>query len=99
MERCIERGSQAIIDNQDYLAAFGLSTQRSCSAGVLWNHIATRFVQAGHSLSEPVRIALSQGTLAERILRSLGSSPDHQRIVAVYSNLASCLRSGSSFVG
>ena len=82
------------------LALFGLPAAAACSAGALWQTITGRLVAHGALAGEHaagVAPILERGTLARRIVTSLGGAArgDLQR---VYRRLAACLEHGESFV-
>lgn len=95
----IKDAGNAVIANRDYLLMFGLMKQDQMSAQKLWQHL---FVELYGDLSEGCRqhIAhvLEHGCLASRILQHTGKTPSHQKLVAVYKELAACLHEDRAFV-
>jgi hypothetical protein len=47
---------------------------------------------------EKIEAILTHGSLAQRIISALGSTPDHATIVSVYQKLAGCLNRNEMFV-
>jgi len=94
---CVQRGDKAVIDNASLLQAFGLDRAR-CTAGEIWRQLDERLLPRDAS---PTRAALdvllSEGPLARRILRRLGSDFDRDDLQQVYAELGSCLASGRTF--
>ncbi|MGV9012930.1 MAG: carboxylate-amine ligase [Flavobacteriales bacterium] len=80
------------IKNREFLLMFGLD-RPTATAQELWNHL---FEQVEGSISpeggKAIRHILDHGCLASRILARTGAAPDKDRIIAVYKELATCLR-------
>lgn len=99
--KVIKDGQEAIITNQAYLQAFNYQERPFATAKDLWQHILNE--QSVTSKLEPVwaaviDIILTEGNLAERILRSLPDDFEKPQIIAVYQQLAECLRYGNLFL-
>ncbi|MFN4258062.1 MAG: glutamate-cysteine ligase family protein [Gemmataceae bacterium] len=96
----IRAADQAVIDNADYLALFGLSGVRSCSAAELWRHLLATLPNTSANqavVAEPaLRLILEEGPLARRILTALdhAETPARAALAAVYRRLADCLAEG-----
>lgn len=91
----IKDADAAVITNQSYLKALGL-TAAPATAREVWSHIITRTLAAEPNYPEfkpAVDILLSQGCLSRRLLSALGPVPDRHRITSVYRTLAECLYS------
>lgn len=91
----IRDADAAVIDNRDYLRAFGLTGSRPVRAMDLWQHTVER---ARPSTDGPLGTILTRGPLARRIARALGSAPDRARLHAIYMQLAECLAVGGIFI-
>lgn len=96
----IRDGEAALIEDADYLAAFGYPGRRA-SAGELWQHLVATLLPESAS-NRPTRAILAtllqQGTLARRLLRALGPKPGREKIQEVYRQLCDCLQQGRLFV-
>lgn len=100
LDRCIDDGEEAMIEDAAYLRIFGLGSAR-CSARELWAHIVD---QCGDEMSRrPVfrralDVILGQGPLARRILRRVGGDTSRGALECVYRRLCECLARGEMFV-
>ncbi|MGD2063461.1 MAG: glutamate-cysteine ligase family protein [Nitrospirota bacterium] len=98
----IHDGEAAVITDPEYLAALGIDGDR-CTAGELWSHLVATCLPANVADNAEWHDALAhiagQGTLARRIARRVGRSPDHQRLVEVYGELCDCLDGDTLFDG
>lgn len=97
---CIEHAEQATIDEPEYLKIFGVQ-RAEVEAGALWWRIAERVHAKGarhHGLwTVPVELVLTRGTLARRLLDTLGTAPTRADLRKVYGDLAQCLVAGRMF--
>jgi carboxylate-amine ligase len=96
----IADADDAIVDNPRFLEAFGLSGTRSVRAGELWQHlIETQFeTRPEHAAAgAALRVIVSEGCLARRILRATGPKPGPDLLREVYVRLADCLAHGQAF--
>ncbi|MHC5003480.1 MAG: carboxylate-amine ligase [Planctomycetota bacterium] len=96
--RTIRDGEAALVDNDRFLAIFG-RPEHPCSAGELWAALAEELLPAGAEAWPALHVLLGRGTLARRITRALGASPDRDRLRAVYGALCDCLEEGRMFDG
>lgn len=96
LDAVIVDGEQALIDDRDYLAAFGWSDGPTI-AGRLWRHIAGSLGLEGTGRGEPLGVILDEGPLARRILAAIDGSVELPRLREVYTGLADCLRDGRVF--
>lgn len=106
--KTLAEGERAPIEDERYLAAFGIHGNRS-TAGDLWRHLlqTTLFTaDASTPWREPLELILEEGPLARRILRRLGvetSAPadgerlDRSAVSTVYHELCACLAEGRLF--
>lgn len=95
--RCVEAGNEAIIDNGDYLALWGLPRKPISARGV-WEHLlASRDVNLPSREREDAAWLVANGTLAQRLVGTLGPTPSSSELRHVYSQLAACLQSGERF--
>jgi len=71
--RCIRHGEAAIIDHPDLLRALGV-TRSAMAAGDLWSHLRERTLSAAGPWDHPLNVIERRGTLATRLLRSVGAA-------------------------
>lgn len=95
----IKDAGGATLSNRDYLIMFGLMGKEHLTAQKIWQHL---FVEVYDVLSDGCRhhIAhiLEHGSLAKRIVAHTGKNPSHEKLVAVYTQLAECLDSDTAFL-
>lgn len=92
-------GQSATIRASNYLDIFGMS--RPGSAKEVWHHIMKQLVQQNKTIKNwnpELSLVLSEGTLSDRILKSLNGDYSAESIKAVYHRLASCLEQNRMFV-
>jgi gamma-glutamyl:cysteine ligase YbdK (ATP-grasp superfamily) len=101
LEKTVESAQDAIIDNTEYLQAFGME-ETSAKAGELWQHILNRILYTGNSPLEKWRneldIILNEGTLSHRILRRLEGNYSRENIITVFKQLSGCLAQNKMFL-
>jgi len=85
---CAQHGATAALADPGWCAAFGLDP--GLRAGEAWRELAGRG-WLGEGAGSTLAPMLEHGTLAERILRRLGSDPDVEHIIELYRELAGCL--------
>jgi carboxylate-amine ligase len=93
---------QAEIFSSEFPEAFGL--QAPCTAKQLWQHIHARLLErAGHAgldkWGPELSVILNEGTLSDRILRSMNNDYSLASIKKVYRHLADCLAQNKMFLG
>jgi carboxylate-amine ligase len=95
------KAQDAVLDNQEYLALFGLQA-KSALARELWQHIFDRLVNGGNmklkEIEKELLIIFEKGTLAQRIIQSIGNDKSKENIRQVYSRLANCLSANELFL-
>ncbi|MEO8066589.1 MAG: glutamate-cysteine ligase family protein [Flavobacteriales bacterium] len=93
----IVKAGAATISNTEYLRMFGID-QEKATVNAIWQKLFEE-VSAGLSPScqEHIRFILDRGCLASRISKRAGKSPDHQRLLEVYTDLAACLAGDKAF--
>ena len=96
LRRCVERGENAIIDSPRYLQVLGVPAVTQ-SAGTVWRKLARLVPDQLHAHRCALDVILGDGTLATRLLRSIGSTCDHAALVTTYRRLRECLASGRMF--
>lgn len=102
LERTTDHSQEALIDNVDYLQAFGFP-EKSAKAVDLWRHILDRIVSSGNGAMSnwkpEIDVILKEGTLSQRIVKALGSDQSHENIKKVYKQLSGCLAQNKMFFG
>lgn len=97
----IRDADRAVIDNDAYLAGFGLGRKR-VSAGELWTHLITTLADGGTAELLPfmpvLKTILKHGPLARRILDALGEQPSLDDMATTYRELCNCLAMGKLFL-
>ncbi len=87
-------GAAAVIEDPSILQAWGVSSS-SVSVGELWRRLLE---EARSEIGSPwegvLDQILRQGSLAERLRRLLGPTPDRATLLDVYHRLADCLHHG-----
>jgi carboxylate-amine ligase len=96
LRQCVKDGENARIDNGDYLRVFGIAGH-SQRAGDVWRTLA----KGSEGRIAPHRavldVILNEGTLASRLLRSVGPDVNAKTLLATYRRLCDCLAHGRMF--
>jgi len=94
-------GQQAEILSSEYPGAFGLAAP--CTAHDLWRHIHSTLLKKGNTglekWSPEISVILNEGTLSDRILRSMNGNYSMDSIRNTYRHLADCLAQNKMFLG
>ncbi len=103
LDRCVDLGHTAVIDDRELLGAFGIQTT-SVSAQDFWRHClqsATSLpLPAGHErLATDAQRIVERGCLASMLLEAAGPNPPHEELVSIYRELHQCLLGNRLFVG
>jgi len=96
----IRDGENTVIEDRDYLRAFGLADRDGCTAGELWRHIHGSVADERHldeREREALGVILEEGSLSSRILRTLGADTSESATRNVFERLGACLREGRMF--
>lgn len=98
LQKVLATGTQAVIENQQYLRTFG-SDATAMNVAQLWEHI---IAQLGKQLTVRSRdhamFILREGNLAQRIIRATGATPDAHKLAQVYGRLCSALIKDEAFL-
>jgi gamma-glutamyl:cysteine ligase YbdK (ATP-grasp superfamily) len=93
-------GQRAEILSSEISESFGL--QAPCTALELWKHILEKLLADGNSSLEPwlpeISTILNEGTLSDRILRSMDKDYSLESIRNTYRHLCDCLAQGKMFI-
>jgi carboxylate-amine ligase len=94
-------GQQAQINSSEFPAAFGCTAP--CTAKDLWQHIFSRLLRKGvdglEQWKPELSVILNEGTLSDRIIRSLKGDSSLDSIKRTYRFLADCLAQNKMFLG
>ena len=96
LRQCVEHGDTARIDNADYLRVLGV-TAASPSAGDVWRALAEQSSRRVAPHRAALDVILDEGTLASRLLRSVGPNVDAATLLTTYRRLCDCLARGRMF--
>lgn len=100
LQETIRNAENAVIDNQEYLALFGMSGN-AITAGQLWKALLKEVERQQPDFIRPwmpqLKVILEQGTLATRILKSLADVYSAENINMVYRELSDCLMYNEMF--
>ncbi|MBS1542330.1 MAG: glutamate--cysteine ligase [Bacteroidetes bacterium] len=93
-------GPHAVIQHPELLNIFDFKSP--CTAGELWKTILDRLIRKGYQSLEKwkpeLSIILTEGTLSNRILRSIPSSPSREDLAKTYRRLSECLEQNKMFL-
>ena len=96
LRQCVKDGENARIDNPDYLRVFGITDSRP-SAGDVWRTLAKASARQIAPHRDALDVILNEGTLASRLLRSVGPDVNAKTLLAAYRRLCDCLAHGRMF--
>jgi glutamate---cysteine ligase / carboxylate-amine ligase len=97
LDKTIAQGSSSIIQDPRYLQIFGV-TEPDMRVRDLFTLLFEKLSSKIPADQQQVlRTILSSGTLAERIVSALRDDSSHERILEVYTELATCLDSNKLF--
>ena len=96
LRQCVKDGENARIDNADYLRVFGIP-DRSQSAADVWRTLAHASEHRLAPHRAPLDVILNEGTLASRLLQSVGPDVNAKTLLATYRRLCDCLAHGRMF--
>ena len=99
LEETTRHGQSVKISADQFLDVFRL--KEYSTAKQIWEHIVSTLIQGNHALEKwkpELSIILTEGTLSDRILRSLKGDHSPEAIKTVYKKLASCLAQNRMFV-
>lgn len=94
LERTIADGGDAVIENTEYLEMFGFRGGTT-TAAALWKHLLQWLEAAGGdglaNYRDAYAVILDKGTLAKRLIRTLGTQPTPMALLETYRKLGTCL--------
>lgn len=101
LDESSEKGPSVLIENPDFLNVFAFRGH-AATMRELWGHIAERLARSGNvfvATSRPeIEVLLNEGTLSQRIVKSLGADHSKENITAVYRRLCDCLAQDKMFL-
>ena len=100
-QKTIKDAEHALIDNLDYMALFGIRAQTPLKAVEVWEHLLNLVKKYYPEEIKPwlpqINTIIEHGTLASRIIRTLGGIYTPENITMVYRELADCLMYNEMF--
>ena len=98
-DKCIVEGQQTHIDSAEYLRAFHISAP--CSAKEVWQKIINHLASGNSALEKwkpELNLILKEGTLSDRIIKSLNGDHSIDSMKKTYKQLSGCLAQNKMFV-
>jgi carboxylate-amine ligase len=98
LDEGVKKAEQAVINNRQYLAVFGMEA-KSSTAGELWQHIHQQLRNNGDlpKREAALKTILSKGSLSTRIINALSGDFSLQSLTTVYKELSLCLAENRMF--
>ena len=91
----IKHGEHTVVDNPEYLKAFGLNAVNEITAVEIWHFICRKidrkYPKALDHWRDELELLFDEGTLSTRILNALEANMEHDNLKMVYSELCDCL--------
>lgn len=101
LDQTTEMGHEAVIRNTEFLNIFDFP-EGSGKAGGLWQHlvewVASRRSSSINPWKPQLDILVREGTLASRMVKSMGENPTRERIIRTYKSLSACLAQNKMFL-
>lgn len=101
LDQTTEKAQGAMITNIEYLNLFQYPG-KSATAGELWQHLSESIIKQGNNSLEKWRpqldVILKQGTLAQRIINSIGEEQSRENVIQTYKKLSACLAQNKMFL-
>jgi gamma-glutamyl:cysteine ligase YbdK (ATP-grasp superfamily) len=101
LDRTSEKAQEVVIDNREYLHVFAFPGV-SATVRDLWMHITECLTRSGNvavTTGRPeIDVVLKEGTLSQRIIKSLGKDQSKEKITEVYKHLCDCLAQNKMFL-
>jgi glutamate---cysteine ligase / carboxylate-amine ligase len=97
-QQVLVSGLDTVISDEVMLRAVGCTPNTPRSVRQIWSDFLSAIpTQGRHHWNDIPELILSEGNLAERILRSAGPNPDRATLRTLYRDLANCLEEGRQF--
>ncbi len=100
LNQTIADADETLIDDPQYLQAWGIAGRKGITALEIWRHVASQTAATSSissALAESQRMILDNGPLARRLLRHLQPDSSLESIRATYEVLCECLDRGEMF--
>ena len=100
LDKTILTGARSNFENVDYLKLFGINKEEA-TAKEIWQTILKHHLKSGSEILKrflpELNIILTEGTLSDRILKSLDGNFSTENLQKVYKRLAFCLAENKMF--
>jgi gamma-glutamyl:cysteine ligase YbdK (ATP-grasp superfamily) len=100
-DQAIIKAQGTVLDNEEYLTLFGLQAKNAL-ASELWSHIFDQLIKKGNmplkKIEKDLQVIFEKGTLAQRIVQSIGNDRSKENIVQIYKKLSDCLSRNEMFL-
>lgn len=100
LDETSQYGQNAEILSSEVAEPFGIETP--CTAKQIWQKIHDTLLKDGnfplHEWEQELSVILNEGTLSDRIVRSLNQDYSHENIKATYRRLTDCLAQSRMFI-
>ncbi|KPJ98266.1 MAG: hypothetical protein AMJ60_08915 [Desulfobacterales bacterium SG8_35] len=93
----VREAEGAVISDRSYLESFGIRGQGTISAAELWSYLAGE-IDVEKGLAAAFNSIVKNGTLANRILKSLAGEMTRRNLERVYRELSVCLKENHLFL-
>jgi len=93
----IRDAENAVITDRTYLESFGISGQARLTVGELWHYLAEK-IETEKELAATFVTIVENGSLSNRILKSLAGKITRPNLAKVYRELSGCLKENSLFL-
>jgi gamma-glutamyl:cysteine ligase YbdK (ATP-grasp superfamily) len=90
-------GEESVFEDTEYLHLFGIK-QSKMRAKDLWKHIFTNLIDISKENRLAIDLLLKEGTLATRLINSVGEKVNKTSLYPVYESLCQCLQKGAPFL-
>ncbi len=99
LDKAIATGPKAVFDNAEYLNIFGITASQT-TARQVWETVLSKLITKGslEKWTPELLVILKEGTLAERIIKSLNGNTSIDSIRKVYRQLCGCLAQNKMFL-
>lgn len=95
----IREGFSVVVDERSFLAQFNLGQHRSLTLRQIWEHLMTKSIGVlDHSYQVVLENRLSEGSLAERLIKAVGKPVTSAGLKRIYGLLCECLKENVVFI-
>ena len=99
LDETTQKGQSVTISSTEYLDIFGI--KEFATAKEVWQQIQNKLMQENQALEKwnpELSVIFREGTLSDRILKTLNGDHSREQIKAVYKKMSSCLAQNRMFV-